>query len=124
MKKILVVDDEKGIRDLLKEALMKDKFSVITVASGQEAIVMAKKDKPHLILLDIAMPGMDGYATCEALQKDPETKDIRVLFLTGKDLDEQSVIERCQTLCSAGYISKLSSLKELLEKVKEALFRS
>ena len=109
---------------MIKEALTKDKFSVITASSGEEAIVLAKTDKPHLILLDIAMPGMDGYIACEQLQKDSETKNIPVLFLTGKDLDEQSVIEHCQNLCSVGYVSKLSSLKELLEKIKEVLFRS
>lgn len=124
MKKILVVDDEKDIRDLIKEALTKEKFSVITVSSGEEAIVLAKTDKPHLILLDIAMPGMDGYITCEELQKDSKTKNIPVLFLTGKDLDEQSIIGHCQNLCAVGYVSKTSSLKDLLEKVKEALFRS
>ncbi|MCX5700622.1 MAG: response regulator [Candidatus Omnitrophica bacterium] len=124
MKKILVVDDEKDIRDLIKEALTKEKFSVITVSSGEEAIVLAKTDKPHLILLDIAMPGMDGYITCEELQKDSKTRNIPVLFLTGKDLDEQSIIGHCQNLCAAGYVSKTSSLKDLLEKVKEALFRS
>ena len=124
MKKILVVDDEKDIRDLIKEALVKDKFSVIAASSGEEAFALAKINKPDLILLDILMPGMDGYIACEELRKDSKTKDIPVLFITGKDLVEESIIERCNNLCAAGYVSKLSSLEELLKKVKEVLFRS
>ena len=124
MKKVLVVDDEKDIRDLIKEVLTKEKFSVITVSSGEKAIALAKTEMPQLILLDIAMPGMDGYITCGELKKDPKTKNIPVLFLTGKDLEGQSIIGRSQNLCAAGYVSKLSPLKELLENVKEVLFRS
>jgi CheY-like chemotaxis protein len=121
MKKILVVDDQKNIRDLIKEVLSKNEFSVITASSGEEALVLAKTDKPHLILLDIAMPVMDGYITCEKLKKDSETKNIPVLFLSGKDLEEQSVIEHSQHLGAVGYVYKLSPLKELLENIKEAL---
>jgi len=123
MKKILVVDDEKDIRDLIREVLTDDKFSVITAAGGEEALALAKTDKPDLILLDIAMPKMDGYITCEKLKGDPETKGIPVIFLTGKDFDTKSAIERSKNLGAAGYVSKMTSMKELLEHVKVILFR-
>jgi CheY-like chemotaxis protein len=122
MKKILVVDDQKEIRDLLKEKLVKEKFFVATASNGEEAISVSKNSKPDLILLDIGMPKMDGYLTCEKLKEDPLLATIPVLFLTGKDLDPESVVEHCQELSAAGYISKLSSLKELLEKIREVLF--
>ena len=124
MKKILVVDDEQDMRCLIKNALTRDKFSVITASSGEEAVVLAKTDKPHLILLDICMPGMDGYVTCEKLKKDPKTKNIPVLFLTAKDLEEKGIIERCENLDALGYVSKISPFKELAEKVRKVLFRS
>jgi DNA-binding response OmpR family regulator len=123
MKKILVVDDEKDIRDLIREVFEMDKFSVITASGGEEAVALAKKESPDLILLDIAMPRMDGYITCGKLKEDAETSKIPVLFLTGKDFDIKSVIERTRNLEAAGYISKLTSMKELLENVKEVLFR-
>lgn len=121
MKKILVVDDEKDIRDLIKDALVRENFSVITSEGGEDAILLSKKEKPDLILLDIAIPLMDGYTICERIKKDGATKNIPVVFLTGKDLDTDSVIEHCQNLFVAGYISKMSPLKELLETVKEVL---
>lgn len=124
MKKILVVDDEKDIRALLKERLTQDHFSVITASGGEEAATVAKKDKPDLILLDIAMPGLDGYMTCEKLHGDKATQKIPVLFLTGKDLEPQSIIEHSQNLFAVGYVSKLSSMKDFLVKIKEVLFRS
>ncbi len=124
MKKILVVDDEQDMRYLIKNALTRDKFSVITASNGEEAVALAKTDKPHLILLDICMPGMDGYITCEKLKKDPKTKNIPVLFLTAKDLEEQGIVERCENLDAVGYVSKISPFKELAEKVRKVLFRS
>jgi CheY-like chemotaxis protein len=122
MKKILIVDDEKEIRDLIKERLSQEKgYGVIIAGSGEEALVICKANPPDLVLLDIAMPGMDGYATCEKLKEDNRAVNIPILFLTGKDLQPQSIIERCKKLDVYGYISKTSTLKELLAKIKEVL---
>lgn len=121
MKKILIVDDEKDIRDLLRERLEQNKYVVMTAASGPEALTICKANTPDLALLDIAMPGMDGYQTCEKLKENPKVKDMPVLFLTGKDLEPTGIIERCKNLGAHGHISKLSTLKELLEKIKEVI---
>ncbi len=121
MKKILVVDDEKEIRDLIKERLTQGGYTVMTAASGYEALIICKTSPPDLVLLDIAMPEMDGYATCENLRKDAKTKDIPVLFLTGKDLEAEGINERCQALGAKGHVSKLSTLKGLTDKIKEVL---
>ncbi len=121
MKKILVVDDEKEIRELIKERLAQNHYSVMTAQDGYEALLIAKTNQPDLILLDIAMPKIDGYLTCESLKKEAKTRNIPVLLLTGKDLESKSVIDRCSAVGACDYISKMSSLKELLEKVKEVL---
>lgn len=121
MKKILIVDDEKDIRDLIRDKLTQNKYAVMTASEGQEAFIVAKNNHPDLILLDIAMPGMDGYATCEKLKSDSATKSIPVLFLTGKDLDLDSVMQRSRDLGANGYISKLSKLKELLEDISKVV---
>jgi CheY-like chemotaxis protein len=119
MKKILVVDDEQSIRDLLKDKLVKSNFQVAVASSGQQALEMCKDELPDLLLIDIAMPEMDGYATCEKLKQDRKTSEIPVLFLTGKDLSPQGVIEHCRNLGACGHVSKLSTLKELLAKIEE-----
>jgi len=121
MKKILVVDDEKEIRELIKNRLALNKYQVISAATGQEAIIISKTDLPDLILLDIGMPEMDGYQTCEELKQDKKTKDIPVLFLTGKDLDPKGLTERCNELFAYGHISKMSSLREMIEKIQEII---
>ena len=121
MKKIMVVDDEHEVRELIKTGLEKANYATVLASSGSEALDICKTDKPDLILLDIAMPIMDGYQVCEKLKANPQTKDIPVLFLTGKDLDPRGIIERYETLCACGYIPKPSTLKELLDKIKEVL---
>jgi CheY-like chemotaxis protein len=121
MKKILVVDDEVEVRELIKAGLDKTEYATLVAASGADALGICKTDKPDLILLDIAMPVMDGYQVCEQLKQDPQTKDIPVLFLTGKDLDPRGIIERYQSLGACGYIPKPSTLKELLDKIQEVL---
>ncbi len=121
MKKILVVDDEKEVRDLITASLNKTEYKALLAESGQEALKICQSDKPDLILLDIAMPVMDGYQVCEKLKQDSNTKDIPVLFLTGKDLDPRGIIDRNESLGACGYIPKPSTLKELLEKIKEIL---
>lgn len=121
MKKILMVDDEVAIRDLLKEKLEESKYAVITASSGEEALAICKDSRVDLVLLDIAMPQMDGYQTCEKLREDHTTKDIPVLFLTGKELAPEGVTEHCINLGACGHISKLSTLKELLAKIREII---
>jgi two-component system, OmpR family, alkaline phosphatase synthesis response regulator PhoP len=117
MKKIMVVDDEKDIRDLLRDKLTQDNFSVITASNGKDAAIVAKEQEPDLILLDIAMPEVDGYMTCEKLQKDKITKKIPVVFLTGKDLESQSMLEHCQAVSAVGFISKMSTMKEFSAEI-------
>lgn len=81
-KKILIVDDEPDVLTLLGERLAKAGYEVIKASSGKEAIVMADKNIPDLIILDIAMPGLDGSETATMLRQAPKTKDIPILFLT------------------------------------------
>jgi CheY-like chemotaxis protein len=121
MKTILIVDDEQEIRELLKKKLEQNKYTAITAVNGSEALIVAKTNKPDLVLLDIAMPAMDGYETCEKLRKDKYTRDIPVLFLTAKELEPQSLVQRYKDLGACGYLPKPSTFNELLAKIKEII---
>ena len=79
---ILVIDDEPSVHDLLAD-VFRDDYEVLRANEGMTGLVLARQRLPDLILLDVMMPGMDGYEVCERLKQGPETKEIPVLFLTG-----------------------------------------
>ena len=121
MKKILIVEDEADIREMLKKRLSKAGYDALAASDGPAGLEMCKAVRPDLLLLDIAMPGMDGYQICEKVKQDPEMRSTEVFFLTGKDLEPKGVIEHCQNLGARGYIAKASTFEDLLAKVKEAI---
>ena len=81
-KTILVVDDEPEVVQLLSMRLSSEGYNVLTAVNGKEAVNIAKKEKPDLIVLDVLMPEMDGSKAASILKESPETKDIPVIFLT------------------------------------------
>jgi twitching motility two-component system response regulator PilH len=84
IKKILVCDDSSTDRQNLERIVSGTGCLVISANNGKDALMKAKLEKPDLIFLDIIMPELDGYATCRALQNDPDTKNIPVVFVTSK----------------------------------------
>lgn len=90
-KKILVVDDEADILEFLSYNLTKEGAKVYTANNGLEAIDIAKKKKPDLILLDVMMPEMDGVETCLQLRNLPETRDMIIAFLTARGEDYSQI---------------------------------
>ncbi len=84
MAKILVVDDEKDVVELLKFLLEKDGYAVATAFNGREALTAAKDSVPDLILLDVMMPEMDGYTVQTQLLDNPATRNIPIIILTAK----------------------------------------
>lgn len=82
-KKILVIDDNTELLALLRSSLRVAGFSVSTAATGLEGLEKARSRRPDLIVLDLVLPGMDGFAVCEALKRQPETCDTPVIMLTG-----------------------------------------
>ena len=84
---ILIVDDVQTDRELLSRVVTGSGHSVLNASDGKEAINLAKTFKPGLIFLDVVMPSMDGFATCRALKKDPDTAQIPVVLVTTKGTD-------------------------------------
>lgn len=121
MKRILIVDDEQDIRDLIKERLMHSNYDVSTAENGEDALSKIAAEIPDLILLDIAMPKMDGYSMCHKIRHDPKTQDIPVIFFSCKDLEMSGIIERCKKFGNCGHISKLAPAKELLERIRQVI---
>ena len=119
--KILLVDDEPDILEIVGYNLSQEGYSIVTATNGKEAIAMAKKELPHLIIMDVMMPGMDGMEACENIRKIPELSNTLITFLTARSEDYSQVAG-----FEAGaddYISKPIKPKLLVSKVKALLRR-
>jgi two-component system alkaline phosphatase synthesis response regulator PhoP len=89
--KILIVDDEEDILELLSLSLKNEGYQIFTASSGRTAINIAKKHTPHLILLDVMMPEMDGIETCRELRNNSQFKDTVISFLTARNEDYSQI---------------------------------
>lgn len=119
-KKILVADDEIHILQIVKFNLQKrGGYEVIIAKNGEEALELAKAEKPDLILSDVMMPKMSGFEFCEAAKKDDELKEIPFLILTAKG--QESDLTEGKKAGVDEYITKPFSPKSLLNKVKDTL---
>jgi two-component system sensor histidine kinase/response regulator len=116
-KKILIVDDEPDVLHLLGERLSKAGYDVLRASGGLEAIEQAQREKPDLIILDIAMPGMDGSEVANTLRAQPETKDIPIIFLTCLFTKQEE--KACgHVLGQNFFIAKPYDVNELLMEIK------
>ena len=120
MKKILIVDDQLEVRELVEVTLRVGNYQILKAKSGEEAIEIAKAEKPVLIIMDIMMPGgMDGLEATRILKNDPETKDCKIIILTAKG--QQSDIEKGFAAGADDYFTKPFSPLELIKKVEAFL---
>ena len=119
--KILVVDDEQDILELIRHSLNKEGYEVYVAANGQQGVDKARKVKPHLILMDVMMPVMDGMEACRQLKEDPETSEIAIIFLTARS---EEFAELAGFEAGADdYISKPIRSRVLLSRIKAILRR-
>ena len=118
---ILLVDDEPDIIEIIRYNLTAEGYKVSTAQNGIEALKVAKKHKPHLIILDVMMPEMDGMETCIQMRKDPELANTLITFLTarGEDYSQMAGFDAG----ADDYITKPIKPKVLLSKVKALLRR-
>ncbi|WP_026979133.1 response regulator transcription factor [Flavobacterium tegetincola] len=119
--KILLVDDEPDILEIIGYNLSQEGYQISTASNGKEAVLKAKKELPHLIIMDVMMPEMDGMEACEAIRKIPELSHTIITFLTARSEDYSQVAG-----FDAGaddYIAKPIKPKLLVSKVKALLRR-
>ena len=119
--KILLVDDEPDILEIVGYNLSSQGYQIITAENGVEGVKKAKKEKPHLIILDVMMPEMDGIEACEKIRKNPDLSDTIITFLTarGEDYSQMAGFEAG----ADDYITKPIKPKVLVSKVKALLRR-
>ncbi len=118
-KRILVADDDPVILRLIQVNLELEGYQVLTANNGEEAIAAATRETPDLVILDIMMPRLDGYQTCERLKAEDATKDIPVVFLSAKA--QQADIEKGKSYGVQEYLTKPFDPTELLEVVERLL---
>jgi two-component system alkaline phosphatase synthesis response regulator PhoP len=123
MKKIIyAIDDEKDIREILKVNLEKDGYDILTFPSAEKAMTSLAAAKPDIILLDIMMPGIDGYEFCKQLRAKAGYGTIPVIFLSARSEEFDKVLGL--ELGGDDYITKPFSIKELKSRIKAVLRRA
>ncbi|HLD56111.1 MAG TPA: response regulator [Candidatus Omnitrophota bacterium] len=113
---ILVIDDEQEILDVVRELLERHDYRVLTAASGQEGLDLIRKEKIHLILLDIMMPKMSGFEVLSELKRNPETASIPVVILTARM--EVGMIVEAKQLGAVDYVVKPFQPDDLIKWIK------
>jgi two-component system alkaline phosphatase synthesis response regulator PhoP len=121
MKKILLVDDENDILEFLKYNLEQENFEVMVSTNGKDALKQISQN-PDLIVLDIMMPGMDGFELYELIKKNKESQDIPIIFLTAKSGETDEI--KGLNLGASDYIQKPISPKKLIARIKSNLRKS
>jgi twitching motility two-component system response regulator PilH len=115
IQKILIVDDSATERYFLTDILVKNGFSVSTAENGEEALLKLKADKPQLILMDIVMPGQNGFQVTRAITRDPDTQDVPIIICTSKGQETDRIWGLRQG--ARDYIVKPVDPQELLAKI-------
>ena len=118
METILIVDDTKLNLQILTQ-LLEQNYDLIVCKDGKSAIELAHEEEPHLILLDIVMPDMDGFEVCKKLKSTDKTKDIPIIFISAKS--DENIIEMAYDLGGSDYVTKPFRPKELKARVKREL---
>jgi DNA-binding response OmpR family regulator len=120
--RVLIVDDESAIRLVCQLNLDSVGFQTLEAADGETALALARTEHPDLILLDVMLPGLDGWGVAEQLAASPETREIPILFLSARS--DRTDEERGHEAGGLGYITKPFDPEELIDRVRDVLERS
>jgi two-component system, OmpR family, alkaline phosphatase synthesis response regulator PhoP len=118
-RKVLVIDDEPGIIEIVEANLEGDGFEVISASNGKEGLEKIKREAPELVVLDVMMPEMDGWEVLRNLERDPETAGLPVIMLTAKAADEDYIYGLEEG--AVEYITKPFLPQELVNRIKITL---
>jgi DNA-binding response OmpR family regulator len=118
-KEILIVDDEPAVVVPIQFLMEQQGYLVMVAERGEDALDLIYQYKPDLVILDILLPGIDGYEVCEIIRLDPNCRDVKIIFLTAKGREVD--IAKGLSLGADAYITKPFSNTELVATVKELL---
>ena len=118
-KEILIVDDEPNVVIPIQFLMEQQGYKVMIAERGENALDLIYHYKPDLVLLDIMLPGIDGYEVCEIVRLNPNYRNVKIIFLTAKGREVE--IAKGLALGADAYITKPYSIAELVAKVKELL---
>lgn len=118
-KKILLVDDEEGFLKVIRDSLEIRGIEVITAASAVEAGLELASKSPDIILMDIKMPGINGFQACEAIKRNPGTKDLPIIIVSA--LSDESDIKRAHAIGIEDYFIKPIDIEKLVSRIKDIL---
>jgi len=119
-KKILIIEDDKFLRELISQKLIAKGYEIIEAENGEKGIKMTEKEKPDLILLDLILPGIDGFEVLEKIKNDLKLSQIPVVILS--NLGQKDDIERGLKMGAVDYLIKAHFTPgEIVEKIKTAL---
>lgn len=118
-KKILIIDDSAVTCAMLSERVKSGGYEVFTANDGENGLEVMRQELPDLVLLDVRMPGMDGFEVCRLAKADPLTKDVKIVFVTTAGL--QRDIDKGMELGASGYITKPYDGMTLLAEIKKLI---
>jgi len=117
MAKILVIEDDKFLRELISQKLVKEGYDISEAMDGEEGIEAAKKEQPDLILLDLILPGIDGFEVLARIKSEPEASKVPVIILS--NLGQKDDIEKALKMGAVDYLIKAHfTPAEIIEKIR------
>lgn len=119
---VLVVDDDAAVREIIQDRLTALGWNVTTAADGREGLTAAARHRPHVMLLDIHMPVMDGLTALECLRRDPQLSDVSIMIVTGSN--RVGDITQAAACNVADYVTKPFNAVELVGRVQQVLQRT
>jgi phosphate regulon transcriptional regulator PhoB len=120
-KKIVIIEDEPDILEVLSYNLKREGYEILTATDGNHGLALVRKEVPDMVLLDLMLPGMDGVEICSSIKKDPQTQNTLIIMVTAKG--EESDIVLGLGVGADDYITKPFSPKELIARVKAVMRR-
>lgn len=119
-KKILIIEDDKFLRELIAQKILKEGYDIVETVDGEKGLEAAKKEKPDLILLDLILPGIDGFEVLSKVKEDPAVSEIPVIILS--NLGQKDDIERALKIGATDYMIKAHfTPSEIILKIKGIL---
>ena len=120
MSNILIIEDDKFLRELIARKLISEKFEVVAAVDGETGLKKAKQPKPNLILLDLILPGIDGFEVLAKLKADKDLSDIPVIILS--NLGQQEDVDKGLEIGAVDYLIKAHfTPNEIVDKIRKAL---